>query len=212
MRFAHLALISGLAFELQAQDMLDVDGSVWETIPVTADSGDAILGTWEIIDDDSQIVIEVAKDSSGYSAWIHYMDEPYHAEDASDGLAGCLKLDRHNPDSALRHRPVLGLTVLSGFNYRDGRWRDGRIYSPDNGKSYRAWARLEGDRLRVKGYIKIGFIKVGRSMYLQRVAAPDRAELTYGGSQLPQSRNTEIPNSLNPGIPQSLNFTEVTPR
>lgn len=202
MRFAQLALISGLAFELQAQDMLDVDGSVWEPLPVTAEAGDAILGAWEIVDDDSHIVIEVAKDSSSYSAWIRYMDEPYHAEDASDGLAGCLKLDRHNPDSALRHRPVLGLTVLSGLDYRDGRWRDGRIYSPDNGKSYRAWARLEGDRLRVKGYIKIGFIKVGRSMYLQRAVAPDRPELTDVGSQLPQSpesRNPRIPLRSHPG-------------
>jgi uncharacterized protein (DUF2147 family) len=208
MRYAQVVLISGLVFEAQAQDMMDVALPVWESPSATAEAGDAILGKWQIADDDSHIVIEVAKDSSGYVAWISYMDEPYHAEDASDGLAGCLKLDRHNPDSTLRRRSVLGLVVLSELVYRDGRWRDGRIYSPDNGKSYRAWARLEGDRLRVKGYIKIGFIKLGRSMYLRRAAAPD---VTVSTGSDDRSFVPEISPFLDFPIPEPP-LTEVTLR
>ena len=133
---------------------------------------DHIVGLWEAVDAPHRIVIEVVRDTNGYTGRIVYMEEAYHPEGAADGLAGQLKTDRHNPDSALRERPVVGLTIMSGLRYDDGKWKNGRIYSPDNGKSYRAWARMEGDQLRVKGYIKIGFIKVGRSVRFRRLTGP----------------------------------------
>ncbi len=140
-----------------------------EAVPMAEDR---IVGLWEVDDAPHRVVIEVVRDTNGYAGRIVYMEEAYHSEGATDGLAGRLKTDRHNPDPALRDQAVVGLTVLSGLRYDDGKWKDGRIYSPDNGKSYRAWAKMEGDRLRVKGYIKIGFIKVGRSMRLRRLAGP----------------------------------------
>ena len=174
-----LGLASGATAEIAVQHVVEGDLE----FPVPAEEGtapgDAIIGKWQIIGASERIFIEVGTDSTGYVAWISHMDQPYHPAGSSDGLSGHLKLDRHNPDQQLRGRPVLGITLVTGLRYRDGRWRDGRIYSPDNGKSYRAWARLEGERLRVKGYVKIAFIKVGRSIYLERVAAPPPAAPSY---------------------------------
>jgi uncharacterized protein (DUF2147 family) len=142
------------------------------SVETAAKVEDEIVGLWEVVDAPFRVVIEVVRDTIGYFGQIAYLEEAYHAEGAADGLAGRMKTDRHNPDSALRERPLVGLTIMSGLRYDDGKWKSGRIYSPDNGKSYRAWARMEGDQLRVKGYIKIGFIKVGRSVRFTRLAGP----------------------------------------
>lgn len=166
-----LALASGTTTGTAAQHSVEADLEFAMPAEEAAAPGDAIIGVWQIIGASERIFIEVGSDSAGYVAWISYMDQPYHPTGSSDGLSGCLKLDRHNPDPKLRERSVLGITLVTGLRYRDGKWRDGRIYSPENGKSYRAWARLEGEQLRVKGYVKIGFIKVGRSIYLERVTA-----------------------------------------
>ena len=63
--------------------------------------------------------------------------------------------DERNPNKALRSRPVLGLAVLSGFTDRGNDWR-GRIYSPEEGKSYRSMLRLKPDgTLGVRGCVAI---------------------------------------------------------
>ena len=59
--------------------------------------------------------------------------------------------DAHNPDRALRGRPLVGLTVLSGFSPVGN---GGRAYNPQNGRSYRATLRLNPDgSLRVTGCV-----------------------------------------------------------
>ena len=63
--------------------------------------------------------------------------------------------DSRNPNKALRDRQVQGLTVLSGFTDRGSDWR-GRIYSPEEGKTYRSILKLRPDgRLGVKGCVAI---------------------------------------------------------
>ena len=63
--------------------------------------------------------------------------------------------DERNPNKALRGRPILGLAVLSGFTDRGNDWR-GRIYSPEEGKSYRSMLRLKPDgTLGVRGCVAI---------------------------------------------------------
>lgn len=66
------------------------------------------------------------------------------------------KLDIHNPDEALRDRPIVGLRLLEGFHPEGpGRWSGGRIYDPNNGKSYRCKLELEdgGKTLKIRGYV-----------------------------------------------------------
>ncbi|MES2699798.1 MAG: DUF2147 domain-containing protein [Pseudomonadota bacterium] len=63
--------------------------------------------------------------------------------------------DRHNDDAALRSRPILGVTILSGLTWRDGAWR-GRVYNPEDGGTYRAEVRPgAGGTLEIKGCLSI---------------------------------------------------------
>jgi uncharacterized protein (DUF2147 family) len=61
--------------------------------------------------------------------------------------------DAKNPDPNLRQRSVIGLSLLKDFRYRPNReLMDGQIYSPENGRTYKASLRLRSpDILEVKG-------------------------------------------------------------
>lgn len=61
--------------------------------------------------------------------------------------------DRNNPDPKLRNRPLLGLSILSGFREAGDRWK-GTIYDPERGKSFRSeMFRNKDGTLTVKGCI-----------------------------------------------------------
>ncbi len=61
------------------------------------------------------------------------------------------KLDKENPDPSLRSRPIIGLPIMTDMKrVGDGKWV-GKIYNADDGSTYRAEARLEGDKFLVKG-------------------------------------------------------------
>lgn len=69
---------------------------------------------------------------------------------------GAPAVDDHNPDPALRQRPTCGLTILGDFRQVDPqRWADGWIYDPDSGKTYHATMAIEGETLRLRGYVGI---------------------------------------------------------
>ena len=69
---------------------------------------------------------------------------------------GYPQTDIHNPNPALRKRPMLGLQILSGFVPKAEQWDSGRIYDPESGKSYRSVLRLNRDgSLKVSGCITI---------------------------------------------------------
>jgi uncharacterized protein (DUF2147 family) len=60
--------------------------------------------------------------------------------------------DANNPDTALKSRPLQGVMILSGFARRGDRWTGGRIYNPEDGRSYRSELRaLANGTLEVKG-------------------------------------------------------------
>lgn len=60
-------------------------------------------------------------------------------------------VDRNNPDPALRGRPLLGMTVLSGFTAEGDLWR-GSGYDPKAGKSYNTTLQRTGpDTLKIRG-------------------------------------------------------------
>lgn len=68
-----------------------------------------------------------------------------------------LALDDRNPNPALKARPLCGLMMLGDFVQEDAsHWIDGWIYSPENGKTYRAKITLESPTvLKLRGYIGI---------------------------------------------------------
>ncbi len=64
------------------------------------------------------------------------------------------RLDSQNADTALRTRPLIGLSILSGLTRTaNGGW-EGRIYNPEDGQTYRATLRQAGtDALSIEGCV-----------------------------------------------------------
>lgn len=105
------------------------------SIASAADPGDAIVGTWMTNDGSSKVQISNAQ--GVYSGQVVWLKEPTFPADDSRGMAGQPKVDRLNPDAALRSRPVMGLAILTGLHYAgNNSWEGGTIYSPANGKSF----------------------------------------------------------------------------
>jgi glucan biosynthesis protein C len=87
---------------------------------------------------------------------------------------GCELRDRHNPDPRLRDRPLIGLEILRGLERSDEPrvWTGGSIYDPGTGHTYRCTLTVEGDRLRLRGYVGVPLL--GRTTSWLRVGAEAR--------------------------------------
>lgn len=87
----------------------------------------------------------------------------------NDPDTGKPKTDSQNPEPKLRNRPRLGLQFMEGFKYDDdNKWDDGKIYSPEEGKTYSCYLKvLDAKTMEVKGYI--GFSLIGKSQTWTRV-------------------------------------------
>lgn len=56
-----------------------------------------------------------------------------------------------------RGQSIVGMTILEGLKASGAGWEGGGILDPNNGKAYRAKARLsdDGGRLEVRGFIGV---------------------------------------------------------
>lgn len=66
-------------------------------------------------------------------------------------------LDTENPNPALRSRPLTGSIFIRDFRRVDtGRWTGGKIYSPEEGKTYDSKMRINGDgTLKLEGCVLV---------------------------------------------------------
>jgi uncharacterized protein (DUF2147 family) len=100
-------------------------------------------GTWSM----GKVSIKVTECGGKLCGTIVGLKEPISKID------GKPKVDRENPDVSKRKRPLIGLAVLIGMKPAgDGKWQ-GAIYNPDDGNTYSASIRVEGDTLKVKGCV-----------------------------------------------------------
>lgn len=114
----------------------------------SADSPDAIFGRWA--SDNS--ILEVGESDGVLHARIVAMLDPRY-KPGEDGPVGTERVDMHNPDPTLRTRPLLGLDLLSQYQYKDGKWQ-GQLYDPESGKTYKSQITLGSDgKLQMRGYI-----------------------------------------------------------
>jgi uncharacterized protein (DUF2147 family) len=66
------------------------------------------------------------------------------------------EVDLHNPDPALRGRPLCGLRIGGGFMESDSEHADGgHLYDPRSGRTYRGSMTVEGDQLKLRGFVGI---------------------------------------------------------
>jgi uncharacterized protein (DUF2147 family) len=84
---------------------------------------------------------------------------------------GQRKIDRMNPNEALRQRPLCGLTVLTGLRLAEAdRWEAGAFYNPQTGLTYGFAMKVESaDVLVARAYIAIPVF--GETQVLRRVPA-----------------------------------------
>lgn len=101
-----------------------------------------VFGNW--LNEKQTSVIEISDCAGAPCGKILWIDHP-----APETL-----VDDENPDSNLQARPLLGLTILQGFEARGDQWKKGRIYDPASGKSYSSkLRRKDDDTLEVKGCV-----------------------------------------------------------
>lgn len=108
---------------------------------------DEILGIWK--NGSSKGHIQIFKNNDRYFGKIIWLQNPSYPN-------GQPKIDHKNPDIHQRNRPLIGLIMLRDFIFDDNEWNNGTIYNPADGKSYKAYIRLENhNTIVVRGYIGI---------------------------------------------------------
>ena len=79
-------------------------------------------------------------------------------------------VDLHNPDAALRGRPLCGVEIGTGFREEvPGELTGGQLYDPTSGKTYKGTMTVEGDKLKLRGYVGVKLF--GRSETWTRIGA-----------------------------------------
>ena len=117
-----------------------------------------ISGTW--LNGEGDGLIEITQDGTGISGVIKGPADP------SDERPNA---DTKNPNPELRDRPLTGLQLFDGFEYKGkGRWKGGTIYDPNSGNTYKCIVtRVDDDTLKVRGYIGVSML--GRTETWTRV-------------------------------------------
>lgn len=115
--------------------------AILATAPVSADTLD-VYGTFLTEEKTSHVKISDCGDGSpcGIVAWLDPAALPLGV----------------SPETAKSKKgeTVLGLQMLQGFERKQDDWRDGTIYAPDKGKTYKSrLKRLDNGNLEVKGCI-----------------------------------------------------------
>ena len=124
---------------------------------------DKIVGTWYT--EEGTSTVDIYKGSDGkFHGKISWLEEPNE-----DGKP---KVDKENPNAKLKKRPIMGLPLVKGFKYssKKKQWVEGRIYDPDNGKTYDCYAWFENgnyNKLYLKGYVA-GIRALGRKTQWKR--------------------------------------------
>ena len=116
-------------------------------------------GTWKTIDDETKqakALVEISESANGE-------------------LMGKIVKLFANPDAvcdkcegALKGKPVIGMTILTGLKKGGEGWEGGKILDPKSGKVYSAKAKLTaGDKkLEVRGFL--GLALLGRTQTWER--------------------------------------------
>lgn len=124
------------------------------TANVQAQEADKIVGKYLPPEKDS--VIEVFKCGDKYCGRTFCIKDNAYPADSKEGVPGTPYLDHHNPDPELKKKPNLGAQFLHNFVFKsEGKYVDGKIYNPRDGKTYCGKMDLDGDTLFLKGHLCI---------------------------------------------------------
>jgi uncharacterized protein (DUF2147 family) len=118
-----------------------------------------LVGVWE--SEEENLQIQMFEDHGQFSGRMIYY------KCSSDDIMRSTT-DVENPNEKLRHRKLLGLTLITNLLYQgDGVWDDGKIYDPNSGRTFEARIQLLGNNTAmVRGYWKYRWL--GRTMTFNR--------------------------------------------
>jgi uncharacterized protein (DUF2147 family) len=111
---------------------------------------DDIVGIW-LTASKEPAKIQIYKSGQKYYGKIVWLKNPLEN--------GKPKVDENNPDKSKRNQQIIGLVILTGFEFDDDEWDHGKIYDPENGKTYSCILTLR-DRitLKVRGYVGVSLL------------------------------------------------------
>jgi uncharacterized protein (DUF2147 family) len=116
---------------------------------------DDIVGDWMVASRDA--VVRISDHNGVYEgSLVWLLRSKYGIQDGAERF-GHLIVDLHNPNPALRDRPLLGLTMLTDlkFDGRDG-WDGGHVYNSQDGHTYGAKVTLlNHETLKLRGFLGI---------------------------------------------------------
>ena len=110
---------------------------------------DDLIGVWE--PSNGKVRVKIEKLGTKYFGRIVWLRAPI------DSLTNKPKVDKNNPDEALRSVPLKGFRLLKDFSFKNvGEWADGSIYDPENGSTYSCTIKMKNkNTLDIRGYIGI---------------------------------------------------------
>jgi uncharacterized protein (DUF2147 family) len=101
-------------------------------------------GVWTL--DSGKVTVRIAPCGDSLCGAIVGLAKPLNKQ-------GVPKVDKKNPNEALRSRPLMGLTILANMKSTgENRWQ-GTIYNADDGRTYSSYMNLSGDNMKVKGCV-----------------------------------------------------------
>jgi uncharacterized protein (DUF2147 family) len=102
--------------------------------------------------------------------------------------------DAHNPDPALRNRPMLGVPIIVGMKkVEPNRW-EGSIYNPQNGKTYQGVVtQTKPDELEVEGCVLSGWLCSGQDWTRVKTAPSDAKPASPGVKPAPSDGKPAAP-------------------
>ncbi len=116
--------------------------AVFPSMTVLADGGAS--GVWRL--DSGKVTVRIGPCGDSLCGAIVGLDRPLTKK-------GLPKVDKKNPNEALRNRPLMGLTVLANMKSTgENEWK-GTIYNADDGRTYASNMRVSGSNMKVKGCI-----------------------------------------------------------
>jgi uncharacterized protein (DUF2147 family) len=118
-------------------------GLIAGTVHAEASGDDSVLGNWTL--NDGRVTVNVFQcKGDNVCANVVRLQEPNNKD-------GSPKLDLKNKNPALRSRHLIGMPVIDGMKPNGTNSWKGSIYSSDDGAYYSGYAKMNGDKLNVKG-------------------------------------------------------------
>lgn len=113
-------------------------------------TGEDMRGLWidHRLADKQKVAVWIEDCGERLCGRIYWLKKPLSA-------SGQPKRDQHNPDAALRERPLCGLTILNDFTRpQPDASSTGQIYNPSDGSVYRSTMTLTREgTLNIRGFV-----------------------------------------------------------